>query len=104
MTTQTHWWSSSSGRIELELPEDCIEECSQYGRDATPYVEQWLLFGHILNQFLALDRSLIEKELQEFGAWDDLATVPRSTLHERLLWIAACDLNEEIFAHEHDYH
>ena len=40
----------------------------------------------------AIDRKVIETELQEYGAWDDLSTVDLKTLHERLVWVACGDL------------
>ncbi len=86
-TSKKYWWSSSSGRIELQIPEEAIGDCSHPGPcDAD--VAYWVpLLG-----LDTIDRKVIETELQEYGAWDDLSTVDLKTLHERLVWVACGDL------------
>ena len=84
-----YWWSSSSGRIELQIPGEAIEECSHSGRcdDDVEYWAPLLGLGFV-------ERKLIERELNEYGAWDDLGTIDIDTLHQRLCWVACCDLSD----------
>ena len=84
-----YWWSSSSGLIDLQIPEQAIRECYHQGQ-CDKDVEHWaplICLGKT-------DRKLIERELQEYGAWDDLETVALKTLYERLTWIACGDLHD----------
>lgn len=88
-TPRKYWWASGSGRIELQIPEEAIGDCCHQGQ-CDDDVAYWApLLG-----LDAIDRKVIERELQEYGAWGDLATVDLKTLHERLVWIACCDLHD----------
>ena len=87
VNTRKYWWTSGSGRIELQIPEEAIGDCAHQGR-CDDDVAYWApLLG-----LDTIDREVIERELQEYGAWDDLAVVNLKTLHERLVWVACGDL------------
>jgi len=81
----------SNGLIEFELPSECVSDCSGMG-DATEAVEHW---QRELN--LNLNREHMITELSEYGAWDDFDTATNETLEQRLIWLGACDINEELF-------
>jgi len=84
------WWSSSSGRIELLIPLDAVDACSHPG-PCDSDVDHWV--DHI--HWRGVERSTMEQELKEVGAWNDLTSAPIRTLKERLLWIACNDLKED---------
>jgi hypothetical protein len=84
------WWSSGCGRIELQIPEPAIAACSHSGQCDTD-VEFW----EPQIDWSTITRKDMETVLKEYGAWDDLQTVPAKTLRERLTWIACGDLDEE---------
>jgi len=79
----------ASGRF----PAECIMDCSASG-SVDFAVENW---RSILKFSQALEpvRSLAERYLKEFGAWDDLATVDIATLADRVLWTACNDIAEQ---------
>jgi hypothetical protein len=87
---ECYWWSSGSGRIELQIPRVAIGDCSHQGQcdEDVAYWSNEIDFSRISTDIMAL-------ELKEYGAWDDLQTAERQTLIERLTWIACCDLSEE---------
>ncbi len=85
-------WSSSSGRIELYIPEQAIDECYHSGEcyyDCKTWVDEI--------DFTGIERRTIEQELQCFGCWDDLETVDLRELKIRLIWIASADISENKF-------
>ena len=84
------WWSSSSGRIELFIPLDAVDACTHSGPCDTD-IDHWVDRIH----WRGVERSTMEQELKEVGAWKDLTSTPIRTLKERLLWIACNDLKED---------
>ena len=85
-----YWWTSSSGKIEFQLPGECLIDCSASGSvdDAVDCWRRELL--------LDLDPDLVRSELREHGAWDDEELQDDQANIERLIWIAACDIKESI--------
>jgi hypothetical protein len=75
------------------FPADCIAACSASG-SVDSSVEYW---RDRLNLVAALEpvRTLVERYLREFGAWDDLQTADMETLANRILWTACCDIREQ---------
>ena len=76
-------------RFSVDMPDEAVSDMSGSG-DQTESVEYW-------NTKLKVDaeRSDIESELDEYGCWEDLKTADIDTLTERIIWLAACDINEE---------
>lgn len=74
-----------------DIPQDCIDDCSQGGRDAISYVQKWIK---------RLDFSVdVEKAincLSEYGAWsvEELQADTAEELAEKVLWIACGDFSE----------
>lgn len=90
------WWSSSSGRIELQMTLKQAQACSHSGPcDAD--VAALRLEPKIKRQLTALDPRLVRDELREYGAWDDDELADHDQNLTRLLWIAANDITEEQF-------
>lgn len=85
------WWSSSSGRIELELTQDDIETGYHQGQcdDDIAYLRQQ---PHISKQLDAIDPDLLRRELAEWGAWDDEELADHDDNLSRILWLACGDL------------
>ena len=87
-----YWWTSSSGRIEIELSREVIEDCHHQGAcDAD--VEFW---QKELN--LDLNREHMIAELGEYGAWsdDELDALTDIELEQKILWIASGDIQDDM--------
>jgi hypothetical protein len=78
-------------RFEIELPLECIEACSHSGA-CDDDVAHW---KPILK--LKIDPELLARELQEYGAWDAEELADHEANLDRIIWLAASDLSEEIF-------
>lgn len=93
---ELHWWTSSSGRIEFQLPIDCVVDCSHSG-SCDDDVFDWT---YKLESRLNFETPLLINELIEYGAWsrDELGNLTRFELLEKLVWIAANDISEEMYA------
>lgn len=90
-----HWWTSSSGRIEFQLPLACVEDCSHSGScDADVF--NWTTQ---MQERLVFPNSVAINELMEIGAWtrSELEALTRFELLEKVIWIAANDISEELF-------
>ena len=85
-------WFDEHGNLALSIPEDAVRECTVGGQDASEAVALWIEKLHFnLNGHEDRARAY----LGEFGAWDDLATCPVSTLTERVFWDACCQISEQ---------
>lgn len=75
-----------------QFPAECIADCSGSG-SVDEAVEYW---RRKLGLVAALEpiRPLVERYLQEFGAWDDLQRADIDTLADRVLWQACCEIAE----------
>ena len=84
-------------RFELPIPVAVALDCSQGGKDATDDVDYALRYTPAGDAVDALDPDLIREELRGYGAWDDEELADDEANRARLLWIAACDVREELF-------
>jgi hypothetical protein len=91
-------WSTGSGRIEIEFPEEAIIDCFHQGR-CDEDVEFW---QEKLN--LNLDRDLMISELGEYGAWspEELNDLSDEELEQKLIWIGAGDLADSMVGDDDD--
>jgi hypothetical protein len=83
-----HW--AGFNRFEIQLPEDCVIDCSHQG-PCDEDVEFWrgkIDLSHISDDNLAA-------ELQEYGAWDAEELEDRKANEIRIIWIAAGNIREE---------
>lgn len=90
------WWSSSSGRIELQMTLKQAQACSHPG-PCDGDVALLRQEPKIKRQLDKLDPRLVCSELSEYGAWDDIELSDHNRNLDRLLWIAANDITEEQF-------
>ena len=67
--TEKNYWSSSSGKIELEIELDDALCCGGQGRQ-DDNVAALRKEPYIKTQLDALDPAVVRSELQEYGAWD----------------------------------
>ena len=87
------WWSSSSGRIELQFqPEDVAGVC--HPGDNLPAVLALCQQPHVAAQLAKLDPDAVRTELREYGAWDEDELENHADNLHRLVWIACWDLKE----------
>jgi len=88
-----HWWSSSCGRIELQLTDD--DAASGYHQGACDDdVAALRKIPRIAAQLAAIDAATLAGELREYGAWDAAQLADHDANLDRLLWIACGDLVE----------
>lgn len=84
-------WSSSCGRIELNLNQEQAARGYHSGQcDNDIMVLREL--PAISGQLSALDRGLVRDCLREYGAWDSAELSDHEANLDRLLWIACGDL------------
>ncbi len=88
------WWSTGSGRIELQITRAQAQNAAHSG----PCDDDVMALSKepaIAKQLAKIDRALLATELREYGAWnvDELSDHPQNL--QRLLWIACSDINED---------
>ena len=88
------WWSTSSGRIELNITKKVAAMCHHSG-NCEPEVRAAMKIPSIKRQLNKLDPKLIVSELKEFGAWDDEELKDNEFNKVRLLWIACGDIDDK---------
>lgn len=89
-----HWFSTSSGRIELSMTLEQAEGASHQGQ-CDDDVKCLSLFPEIAAQLVTIDQAMLAAELKEYGAWDDEALADHDQNLQRLVWLAAGDIVEE---------
>jgi hypothetical protein len=93
MTNKTHF--ASFNRFEIELPEDCVMDCSAQGRvdDSVDYWQRQLV-----EELSKIGRDKLIAELKEYGAWTlkELNELDDNELEQKILWIAACNIKDEL--------
>ena len=95
MTNDKTWWSSGCGRIELHIRLDDAQACSHAGRCDSDV--EWLRGQpYIIEQLSPISFELVANVLREYGAWDDGDLADYEANLDRLVWIACCDLAEEM--------
>jgi hypothetical protein len=93
MMTDGKWWSSSSGCIELRIPAECAADINHPG-PADAVVDFWLKQPEIEAQMDSLSADTLASELRGYGVWEDEELADHEANLARLLWIAACDVDE----------
>ena len=87
---EKHW--SMFNYVEFELPIDCINDLFTASAND---IEVWF-WQNKLN--LGLQRDNMISELLEYGAWDndELMSLDDDELEQKLIWIAAHDIKDNI--------
>ena len=95
MTNDFEWWSEFLGRIELQIAREDAESASHPGPcDAD--VARLRDVPYIREQLDRLPPALVAECLREYGAWDAEELADHDANLDRLLWIACCDISEEV--------
>lgn len=88
-----HWWSTSSGKIELQIAFDDACAINKPG-PADSAVLALSLEPYIAEQLDKIDPKLLADELDGWGAWDEAELADHGQNLQRILWLAACDVAE----------
>lgn len=80
--------------IELSVTAKDAESCSIGGCDNQPMVEALLKKPYIKRQVESWDKEALNKELREYGVWDDAERQDHNQNICRMVWIACGDIVE----------
>lgn len=83
-------------RFELPMPKDCACDCHHQGvcdEDVAYWAKE-------LDRPKNITPELLKAELKEYGAWDNEQLNDDSANWERLIWIAAGNLQEDTCKHD----
>jgi hypothetical protein len=88
------WFTSSSGRIELQMTMEQAESASHSG-ECDEDVRELSKVPAIADQLAKIDPALLSAELEGYGAWDDEERADHDQNVQRILWLAAGDITEQ---------
>jgi hypothetical protein len=88
------YFTSSSGRIELEMTMEDALSASHQGQ-CDDDVLALSKVPRIAEQLARIDPELLRAELKEYGAWDSQELSDHDQNLQRILWLAAGDIREE---------
>lgn len=96
MMETKHWYTSGSGLVEIEMTAEQAASASHPGPcDAD--VAVLVADPVIAAQLDRIGPDAIRKELAEHGAWDDAELADDAQNRQRIVWIAANDITEELY-------
>jgi hypothetical protein len=78
----------------IELPIDVIELCHHQG-DCTEDIRRCMELPEVRAELSEIDPEALKKELSDYGAWDDEQLSIHQDNLERILWIAAGNIQDE---------
>lgn len=90
----SRWWSSSSGRIELQFTDEQVFSIPCQG-DAELSVRALRAQPDVAAQLVRISQTTLEDELREYGCWTDEELQDREWSELRLLWLATLSIQEE---------
>jgi len=93
------WFSTGSGRIELQLTLEQARSASHSGQCDND-IAALRTVPAIKRQLDKLDPALLSKELKEWGCWDETERADHEDNLNRILWIAACAIRETYYTKE----
>jgi hypothetical protein len=91
---KTYHWSASSGRIELTLHQEDVDNICVSGPNDDA-VNATVKLPRIAEQLEKIPSHKLEEELSEYGCWDEGELQDRDANLSRLVWIAAWDVHED---------
>lgn len=91
---EPRWFTSSNGRIEIQLTQYEAAQGYHLGQcDAD--VDRLSKKPHIASQLAALKPEDVREELAGYGAWDDDELADHAENLKRLLWLACAQITDE---------
>lgn len=87
------YWTSSSGRIELDIPEG-LASIGYHSGACDSDIAHLRTLESIKAQLSALVPQVLSDEIKEFGAWDEIELSDHDSNLNRILWIACGDIEE----------
>ena len=95
------WYTSSSGRIELNIPLRVAEMGYHQGQCDADI--DWIMKHEprVSRQLRKVGPELLRAELAEYGCWDDEELGDHQVNLARLLWLACGDILEEEWHKRH---
>lgn len=95
-----NWWTSSDGRIELQITPEQAASASHQGQCDEDVKG---LMGELQDQLKNIDPQVLKEDLAEYGAWDDAELSDHQENLMRLVWIAAGDVAERAFMNKNKH-
>ena len=92
--TCNYWFTTSNGRIELNISLDDALSGSHPGQ-CDDDVKSLSDLPYIREQLDKIDPGVLVDELLEYGAWDRYELIDHETNLQRILWLACGDIREE---------
>ena len=92
------WYTSGSGRIELQITRNQAERGSHSG-NCDMDIAELLQIPDIRRQLDKYPNEVLAKELYEYGAWSDEDLKDYEENRSRILWIACGDIVENTLTH-----
>lgn len=89
------YWACLGSYVELYLYEDDARACHHQGR-CDEDVATARTVPYIAKQLAALDPETVRKELRGYGAWDETQLADHNENLDRVLWLAAGNITEEL--------
>ena len=83
---------ASFNRFEIEMPEDAVRDCNHSG-ECDDDVKFW---ASRITRSACITPEKLTAELKEFGAWDETELMDDAANWQRIVWISAGDIQEEI--------
>lgn len=87
------WFTSGSGKIELQMTKAQAASASHQGR-CDEDVRELSKVPAIARQLVKIDPQVLQDELREYGAWDAEELADHDQNLQRLLWLAAGDITD----------
>lgn len=90
------WYTSSSGRIELNIPLRVAEIGSHQGQCDADIA--WIMKheAKVSRQLRRVDPEVLREELKGYGCWDEEELEEHHANLTRLLWLACGDIVERV--------
>jgi hypothetical protein len=85
------WFTTSSGRIELQLTQDDVE-MGYHSGSCDSDIADLRRVPRIAAQLNDIDAETLRQELKEYGAWDADELADHDANQSRILWLACGDL------------
>lgn len=95
---ELQWFSTGSGRIELQISLSDAQSGSHSGSCDADILELSKV-PYIADQLAKIDPELLKGELREYGAWDAEELADHDQNLQRILWIACGDIVDQETSH-----